>query len=149
VSVDAASVMTWPNNHLALHAMTVSSVGGIDAAQWDEIGARLRASIDAPVPPPFVPSGRARVTRSGAGPGTSIVRVTAPDDVGLLSAICRWFADHDLSIEAAGIATVDGMASDVFLVDGECDTADLELHLSRPTVAAPHCVRLLRTLLRS
>ena len=57
--------------------------------------------------------------------------MTAPDDIGLLSAICRWFADQGISIEAAGIETADGMANDVFLVDAECDTDRLAAHLSR------------------
>jgi predicted amino acid-binding ACT domain protein len=147
VTVETASVMTWPSRRLALHALTVRSHGDMDAARWSAIGDRLRATVDAPFTSGFVPSGRATVTRSGAGVGTSIVRVSAPDDVGLLSAICRWFADEGLSIEAAGIATVDGVASDVFLVDGECDTAGLARHLSRPTSMPTPCSRLLRTLL--
>ena len=59
-----------------------------------------------------------------------MVRVTAPDRIGLLSAVCRWFADHDISVEAASISTVDGVAKDVFLVDGECDVDGLARHLS-------------------
>ena len=51
-----------------------------------------------------------------------------------------------MSIEAADIATVDGVANDVFLVDGECDTKELELPqpavvddaaLLRPAAAQP------------
>jgi len=122
----------------------VHSPRGIDADTWEEIGAHLRASVVEEVPATFVPSGRARVTRTGGGQDTTMVRVTAPDDVGLLSAICRWFADHGLSIEAAGIATDDGVANDVFLVDGEVDTKLLEAHLSRPAVRS--CARLLRLL---
>jgi predicted amino acid-binding ACT domain protein len=147
VTVETASVMTWPDSQLALHALTVRSDGGMDAARWSAIGDRLRATVDEPFSSTFVPSGRATVTRSGSGVGTSIVRVTAPDDVGLLSAICRWFADEGLSIEAAGIATVDGVASDVFLVDGDCDTGRLARHLSRRTTLTTPCARLLRTLL--
>ena len=143
-SVEGASVMTWPERGLALHAVTVHSPHGIDADSWDEIGSLLRASVVGEVPATFIPSGRARVTRTGGGQDTTMVRVTAPDDVGLLSAICRWFADHGLSIEAAGIATDDGVANDVFLVDGEVDTKQLEQHLSRP--AGHSCARLLRLL---
>jgi hypothetical protein len=139
--------MTWPDSQLALHALTVRSDGGMDAARWSAIGDRLRATVDEPFSSTFVPSGPATVTRSGSGVGTSIVRVTAPDDVGLLSAICRWFADEGLSIEAAGIATVDGVASDVFLVDGDCDTGRLARHLSRPTTVTTQCTRVLRRLL--
>ena len=151
VSVETASVMTWPDRHLALHALTVRADGGMTVAEWETIGARLRASVDAPVPTPYRPRGRARVTRGGGGTDTSIVRVSAADDVGLLSAICRWFADHGVSIEAAGIDTVDGRANDVFLVDRDCDTDDLAAHLSatrqRPLLPPTPCVRLLRAAL--
>ena len=144
VTVEAASVVTWPDRQLALHALTVRSGDGLDDEGWNAIGTRLTTSVQAPMPAAFVPSGRARVTRSGAGPGTSIVRVTAPDNVGLLSAICRWFADHRISITAAGIATVDGVATDVFLVDGDCDTEQLARHLSAPPTRS--CAGVLRTL---
>ena len=143
VSVDSASVMTWPEHHLAMHALTVSSAGGIDADLWDQVGARLQASAETPVRMLFRPSGRARVTTTGAGTGTSIVRVNAPDDIGLLSATCRWFADHGISIEAAGIDTTHGVANDVFLIDGDCDTGQLAAHLSRASERAPLCSRLL------
>jgi pimeloyl-ACP methyl ester carboxylesterase/predicted amino acid-binding ACT domain protein len=148
ISVESASVMTWPNVGLALHALTVSSAPGIDGAQWDSIGARLRQSPGAPLPITFKPSGRARVTRTGAGSGTSMVRVTAPDRVGMLSAVCRGFADQGLSIESAGVATADGIANDVFLVDGDCDTDALTRQLSEtsPWVHAAGA-RLVRRLL--
>ena len=144
LSVDRASVMTWPEHHLALHALTVSSDGGFDAGSWEQLGARLQASAESPVRILFRPSGRARVTTTGAGTSTSIVRVTAPDDIGLLSATCRWFADHGISIEAAGIDTTDGFVNDVFLIDGDCDTNALAAHLSRATSRLSPCMRLLR-----
>lgn len=147
VTIETASVMTWPRRELALHALTVRSDGDMDAARWATIGERLRAAVDVPFSSKFTPSGRATVTRSGAGVGTTIVRVTAPDDVGLLSAICRWFADEGRSIEAAGIATADGVASDVFVVDGDCDTDRLARHLSRAPSSSGSCGRLLRALL--
>jgi pimeloyl-ACP methyl ester carboxylesterase/glycine cleavage system regulatory protein len=147
VSVERASVMTWPEQHLALHALTVHSDGGIDAGLWEQVGARMQASADTPVRILFRPSGRARVSTTGAGTGTSIVRVNAPDDIGLLSATCRWFADHGISIEAAGIDTTNGTANDVFLIDGECDTGDLAAHLSRASRRSSPCLRLLRLML--
>jgi pimeloyl-ACP methyl ester carboxylesterase/predicted amino acid-binding ACT domain protein len=144
LSVDSASVTTWPEHHLAMHALTVRTAGGpIDADLWEQVGARLQASADTSIRVLFRPSGRARVTRTGAGTGTSIVRVAAPDDIGLLSAICRWFADHGISIEAAGIVTTDDVADDVFLIDGDCDTGELAAHLSRAPTRARPCLRLL------
>ena len=147
VSVDRASVMTWPEHHLAVHALTVRSEGGIDAGLWEQVGARLQASAETPVRMLFRPSGRARVTTTGAGTGTSIVRVNAPDDIGLLSATCRWFADHGISIEAAGIDTANGIANDVFLIDADCDTRQLAAHLSRAPRRSSPCMRLLRLVL--
>ncbi|MFT3853750.1 MAG: alpha/beta fold hydrolase [Ilumatobacteraceae bacterium] len=147
VSVETASAMTWPASHLALHALTVRSDGGIGAGEWELIGQRLRASVDAAVPTPFRPSGRARVTRGGGSADTTIVRVSAPDDVGLLSAICRWFADEGVSIEAAGIDTANGMANDVFLVDADCDVDELAATLSAPRRLPPACARLVKALL--
>jgi pimeloyl-ACP methyl ester carboxylesterase/predicted amino acid-binding ACT domain protein len=147
VSVDGASVMTWPEHRLAVHALTVRSDGGIDDGLWEQVGARLQASAETPVRMLFRPTGRARVTTTGAGTSSSIVRVTAPDDIGLLSATCRWFADHGISIEAAGIDTTNGVANDVFLIDGDCDTSQLAAHLSRAPRRSSQCVRLLRLVL--
>jgi hypothetical protein len=67
----------------------------------------------------------------------------------LLSAVCRWFADQGISIEAADIATDDGTANDVFLIEGECDTVALARHLSGPTSrAVPTPASVLRALVR-
>ena len=84
------------------------------------------------------------MTVTGEGDGRSVVRVTAPDRIGLLSAVCRWFADNDVSVEAASISTVDGVAKDVFLVDGDCDVDALARHLS---AERPNPLRALTTML--
>ena len=132
VSVVAASATTWPERNQALHALTVRGDGGLDERRWEAIGARLRAAESGgAVPEPFRPSGRVDVTVTGGGDGRTVVRVTAPDRVGLLAAVCRWFADRGVSVEAASVGTVDGVAKDVFLVDGPCDVDALVRHLSR------------------
>ncbi len=150
VSVEAASVMTWPSGRLAMHAVTVRSDTEFDEARWTAIGARLRETAEGAAPAyRFTPSGRARVTRTGEAVGKSIVRVTAPDRLGLLSAVCRWFADQGVSIEAADIATADGTANDVFLVDGDCDTELLARHLSADSASSSAAgTRFVRALLR-
>ena len=84
---------------------------------------------------PFKPAGRVRVTHTGAGLGTSVVRVNAPDQPGLLSAICQWFAANGVSVEAARVATVDDQAEDVFLIRGDCDSDQLAAELS----TTPRC----------
>jgi len=144
VSIVAASAMTWPGQRLALHALTVESETEFDRGRWAAIGARLREMADGSLAPfPFVPTGRARVSRTGAetgdGSARSIVRVSAPDRLGLLSAVCRWFADSGVSIEAADIATDRGVATDVFLVEGDFEPERLADHLSgsRPSRSSP------------
>ena len=67
----------------------------------------------------------------GESVGSSFVRVTAPDRPGLLHAICRWFADAGVSIEAADVSTAEGVATDVFLVTGDYDIGELNHFLGR------------------
>ncbi|MCU1392589.1 MAG: Alpha/beta hydrolase fold [Ilumatobacteraceae bacterium] len=131
VSIIAASATTWPEQRLALHAVTVHSTTEFDADRWATIGARLQSMATAGAPEPtFVPSERATVTRTAHGTGTTMVRVTAPDGLGLLAAVCRWFADEGVSIEAADVTTIDGIAKDEFVIDGDCDVDALEARLS-------------------
>jgi UTP:GlnB (protein PII) uridylyltransferase len=54
-----------------------------------------------------------------------MVRVVADDQVGLLSAVCRWIALHDVSIESLHARTVKGRADDTFLVAGQVDALAL------------------------
>jgi predicted amino acid-binding ACT domain protein len=131
VWVEAASVATWPSEDIALHALTVRADDELGPGRWSRVGEQLReVASGADRPARFVPAGRASVTLTGEGEGRSVVRVTAPDRLGLLSAITRWFADHDISVDAANISTVDGTAKDVFLIDGACDVDELARHLS-------------------
>jgi pimeloyl-ACP methyl ester carboxylesterase/predicted amino acid-binding ACT domain protein len=132
LSVHSASVTTWTDRDLALHALTVVPARGT-APDWDALGLRLRSAItEPPKARRFTPKGRATVMLAGAGPGPSIVRVTARDQVGLLEAISRWFADHGVGILAADIATRGGTATDRFVVDGDFDHTALADHLSGP-----------------
>jgi [protein-PII] uridylyltransferase len=131
VHIESASVMTWSDRELALHALTVQSDTAITQRRWTEIGSRLRGlGTGTPVATPYLPSGRVRAIRTGAGDGTSVVRVTAPDRLGILGAIARWFADHDVSVEAANVATIDGQVQDVFLVRGSFEVEELSRSLS-------------------
>ena len=131
IRVESASVMTWPKQKLALHSLRVRCDDILDEQRWAAIGDRLQhmaEGVEHRIP--FTPSGTAQVTHTGAGLGTSVVRVNAPDQPGLLSAICQWFADNDVSVEAARVATVDGQAEDVFLIRGDCDSDRLVDELS-------------------
>jgi pimeloyl-ACP methyl ester carboxylesterase/predicted amino acid-binding ACT domain protein len=127
LTVLSASVATWTD--VALHSLTVRAPDGA-VPGWDAVGVRLRAGPGGAPTGRFTPTGRATVTVGGGQPGGSMVTVTAPDAIGLLEAISRWFADHRVSVEAAEIATHDGVATDRFLVTGEFDPADLAAQLS-------------------
>jgi glycine cleavage system regulatory protein len=140
LSVLGASASTWEETStrdqygLALHSMTVSAPDGWQPETWDALGDRLRSMDSAPrgKRARYVPTGQAKVTVSGEGSGQTLVKVTAPDGLGLLEAVCRWFADHDVSIAAARITTRGDTAIDTFLVDGTFDPSVLAHHLSRP-----------------
>lgn len=132
--VESAAAMTWAREDIALQSLVVQSEhDDLTPERWADLGDRLRElgrSIE--MTTPFAAVGRARVTRTGGGLPTSVVRVAAPDQNGLLSATCRWFADQGISVEAAQVTTVDGHADDVFLISGDCDTDALERLLSKP-----------------
>ena len=132
--VTSASAVTWgarSTRRIALHAMTFSGGSRFDDERWSSLGLRLRSLGDESTTPwSFAPTGRATVTSTEQATGRAIVTVTAPDQLGLLSTICRWFADHDVSIEAATARTARGMAQDHFVVAGTCDPDELARHLS-------------------
>jgi pimeloyl-ACP methyl ester carboxylesterase/glycine cleavage system regulatory protein len=134
ITVVYASVMTWARQRRALHSLTVRSTVAMTPERWNTIGERLQSIAHRPNDvierDRFVARGRVEAILTGQGDGQSVVRVTAPDQIGLLSAVCRWFAEHDVSVEAASIATVDGTAKDVFTVQGACDVDGLVRHLS-------------------
>lgn len=132
LSVASASAMTWPGLGLALHSLVVQPDGPVDDGDFARLGARLRAMWDDTPTPTFEPIGQANVTVSGAPAQRATVTVTAKDQVGLLWSVCRWMADHDVSIEAVHATTEFGIARDTFVVKGECEPADLERTLSRP-----------------
>lgn len=69
--------------------------------------------------------------------GRCVVTVTAPDQVGLLWAICRWFADNGVSIEAARVGVEHGRANDHFIVVGDPDTRSLAAHLAGAPTTLP------------
>lgn len=125
-SVRSASVATWKNLDLALHAITVGGPVPSDA-QLNELGAALNAP-DKPRSR-FVPTGRAYVSKTGDANGDPMISVVAPDQPGLLAAICRFFSDAGASIEAAWI-TGEEEANDVFVVRGNVDLAALERRIS-------------------
>ncbi len=131
ISVDAASVQTWADEALAMHSLTFRvDPDSATEADWDRIGRRLRGDRARSSTDPGSAVGPAAVTVTGSGDGTSVVRISAADRIGLLSTICGWFADHEVSVESAGVSTVAGQADDVFVVRGDFDDDALARHLS-------------------
>jgi pimeloyl-ACP methyl ester carboxylesterase len=131
VSIVEASAATWPARRLALHALTLAGADLLDQETWSKVGDDLRGigAEDGHVRPSFTPTGRAIVTASGTGPGQTLLRVSAPDQVGLLWAICQWLSGRGLSIDSLHAATHEGMARDVFLLSGTATIGDLAGHL--------------------
>jgi pimeloyl-ACP methyl ester carboxylesterase/predicted amino acid-binding ACT domain protein len=138
----SASVATWSDSDIALHSLTFTTATATAGdPDWNILGERLRTIANRPrTTSRYARTGRATVTMAGSGADRSIVKVTAPDGLGLLEAISRWFAEHGVSIEAAEITTQDGIATDRFLVTGECEPSALAAYLSRR--AAPPWRRL-------
>jgi pimeloyl-ACP methyl ester carboxylesterase/glycine cleavage system regulatory protein len=130
LTVLSASVATWADSSIALHSLTVRSAAVTDP-DWASVGERLRTiATDPPPATRYRPTGRAAVTAVADSTGRLLVTVTAPDGLGLLGTITAWFAEHDVSIEAAEITTRNGLATDRFHVVGELEPGELADHLS-------------------
>lgn len=127
LSIVEGSAATWTRQNLALHALTVVSPAASEPETWTRVGDDLRvmARSVSPLRRAFVPSGRATVSVDGTGDQQTLVRVTASDQIGLLSVICGWFADRGSSIESLHATTEEGLARDVFVVSGRCDASEL------------------------
>lgn len=132
LSVASASAISWPASGNAMHALTIDNWRPTEDL-WDRLGVQLRrlGRDDSPTVS-FTPVGRAVVTSSPSAMGRSVVTVTAPDQIGVLWAICRWFADHDVSIEAACAGAEDGQVEDHFVVVGQPDARALAARLTEP-----------------
>ena len=121
-SIASASVASWTNPNLAVHAVTMLGPAPNDAV-LDRIGAHLReAAAGVHLITEFAPVGRAAITFSGDANGDPIITVIAPDQPGLLWAVCRRLADQGASIQAAWVSSGDdegqGLVKDVFVVRG-------------------------------
>jgi len=72
----------------------------------------------------------------------TLVRLRAPDRVGLLWATARWLADHDANIEIARLWSAHGIAEGTLIVDGRVDAEALAAHLSGADSSAAQARRL-------
>jgi pimeloyl-ACP methyl ester carboxylesterase/predicted amino acid-binding ACT domain protein len=132
LSISQASAATWPKKRVAMHALDLRRDAPLSTEEWERLGADLRDPLRHEMPRPAVPPVRAKVTLYGMDTDRNLVRVTAPDHVGLLWRVCEWFAAHNVSIESVDASTTDGIAHDVFLVSGAFDPSDLVEHLQTP-----------------
>jgi glycine cleavage system regulatory protein/surfactin synthase thioesterase subunit len=123
MSIFDASAATWPARRLALHSFVVECGDHLDDEAWASLGEDLRAMVadGSTVVPSLRPSPPVHITVQGAEGDRSLVRVVARDQLGLLSALCRWFALEGANIESLHARTADGMADDTFLVVGHVD----------------------------
>lgn len=140
-NISAASATTWAELELALHALTIAGPAPPED-KLEEIGAALRAASSGSRPSmAFTPIGQASVRRSGIANGDEMISVVAPDQPGLLAAVCRWFSDAGVGIEAAWITRSDqDEANGVFVVDGDFDVAALEHRLTLEDHSIPAVV---------
>lgn len=126
----AASALTLTARRLAMHSLLVAAPE-LTESTWRDLGTRMRAAANGRTPRVrFQPSGVAVVTCTGRPRGLHLLSVSAPDQTGLLSAICRAVAEQSVSIEVAHAVSREGHAEDHFLVDGQVDVADLASRLS-------------------
>jgi glycine cleavage system regulatory protein len=151
LSVLRASVSTWPEHGLAVERLSVVGPGGDD--EWDSVSADLRTVMAEPEvrAPMLAPLPPVKVVASPHSGGRTLVRVTAPDRVGLLWAVAAWFASNGCNIEVARVDTDGTTADDTFVVEGTVDAGALAAYLSGQAGEgdAPWVVRVGRDVLRA
>ncbi len=132
LSISHASAATWPRRGLALHSFVIESRDGLDEPAWAKLGEDLRAMVasGSTTSPPLGPIGPVQVTVKGTDGDRSMVRIKVRDQLGLLAALCRWFATQDANIESLHARTASGIVDDTFLVVGDVDAAELARHLN-------------------
>ena len=137
LSVAAAAGTMVTSEHLAVLSVTITDPKRRSwaTADWDSVGEELRAVVLGEHKPAvhFERRGPVKVMATPDVLGRSIVTVEAPDRVGLLWAICSWFEDHGVNVEAAQVAQHRGRARDTFLVAGDVDPEGLVQHLAGST----------------
>jgi predicted amino acid-binding ACT domain protein len=131
LKIQAVAANAWPKLGTAVQRLSVA--GDPD---WDEFGSALRAAYEGGTPPQpdFAPLPPVRVTATAEegdrSQGRSLLRVQAPDRVGLLWAVAHWLTDNGTNIEMARLGNRRGLADGTFLVGGPVDAAALARYLS-------------------
>jgi len=131
LSVIRASATTWVDRRLAMHSLVVEAPEDFLPDSWDLLAKRLRSVARNDVGGYlFEPGGRATVRSTPQAMGRSLLSVSAPDQLGLLWAICDWLANQEVTIEAMRVENIEDMAHDEFIVRGPFDADALEARLS-------------------
>jgi glycine cleavage system regulatory protein len=102
LSILDASAATWPRRRLGLHSFVVESIEAFDKVAWTRLGEDLRAmvAVGSTLAPALHPVRSMHVDVRGADGNRSVVRVAAPDQLGLLSSRCHGFALQGVNIES-------------------------------------------------
>ena len=129
MTLTSGSTASWPDLGLALQCVVAADPAGQERlpSEWDDVGKSLRSTLGRgdPVVPDFLPVPPVRVDCTAQAQGRCLVRMEAPDHVGLLWSVARWFADNGCNIEATTLSTDGHTARSTFLVTGTVDGAAL------------------------
>jgi UTP:GlnB (protein PII) uridylyltransferase len=130
LSISAASASTWLHPRVALHSFIVEAAPEFSSDAWPNLGERLRTMVATGNAPRLTVGPLRPVAVSVEGDQDRLmVRVRAPDETGLLSAICRFFQESQINIETLKARARDTTAVATFLVVGELAPEDLKARL--------------------
>ena len=135
LSIRTVSACAWPAQGFALLRLSVLAPEGasMTADDWDRLGSELRTALTNSEPAlvaGFHPLAPVRVTTTAGEARRVVVRVQAPDRIGLLWAVAQWLADQGSNIEVARVGSTADLADDTFVVDGPVDGPKLATYLS-------------------
>jgi pimeloyl-ACP methyl ester carboxylesterase/glycine cleavage system regulatory protein len=127
LSITSASASTWLHPKVALHSFIVDANAELDSVAWVKLGERLRKMVATGKAPRSEIGPLKNVAVSAEGVGERLmVKVRAPDEVGLLSTICGCFQASDMNIETLRAKARDGTAEGTFIVVGDAEPQDLK-----------------------
>ena len=123
LSIVHARIASWASEHIALQRVTVVPVKVplSGEPEWPFIGQALRAALTGPAveptDPPVLPDGCAvKSVKPGRLETHWIIDIDARDEIGLLARIAGTLLALGADVIAADIRSVDGRATDTFLV---------------------------------
>jgi predicted amino acid-binding ACT domain protein len=137
LSITSISASAWTGRRLAILRLAISAPGTqtMGAEDWDRVGEGLRSALSGKATTltpqqQFQPAPPVRVTTTPGETGRVVLRLEAPDRVGLLWAVASWLNDREANIEVARVETRGDQADDTFVIDGVFDPAELATYLS-------------------